>query len=635
MAVTFVGGTTLVDTGAGAANSFSVTSPAGLSTDSVLLVFIYEVNGYSVITPSGWTRILGPTGAIDVYQKNIVTSADSSTAFTFSTGAATAWWVYTCCATSPGTVAEVSGYVQPSAVTLTVPPPAIPADYLGELFLMAAASQYSDSAQSVPSGSTDWPGVGASQRMLASYLARDTAAYSSGSFVFGGSPSSNRALSSVTIRVAPLSPTSGGATGSTPVTWIATGTQAVTSTVSSITATAPAGVADDDALFAAVWTLIRSDTTIAPPAGWTLVLGQNSGTGGFYDPRLEVYKKNTVTSADASASFTFTLGSPSNGDRRFAAVVFATSPATVTESSGAGSMSANYVVPVPVLQADASGELFIVLAFGEDTYTPAAPFGATQFATDGGYFKIIGAYQARDGDQVNRSPYDSDTTNVQVFNSNVGGITMRLTGPAVPIEALISAAGPLGIVDVLGWNNFTLSSLFVESPIRYVMDLDTPTGAVRVPISSWQATLKTDGAGYVQCVVPAVTGWVDDIDVATSFTIRRQGTLGDSFEHVMVIGPVDTVSPARGVHNYTTTISGYVDAYVVAAGPPVVFDRTLTGVRTTFGESDGSMRFRCDIDWLIRPGFRFYVEGTAYISTYVNFYVFGRDQYMDVGGTVE
>lgn len=164
------------------------------------------------------------------------------------------------------------------------------------------------------------------------------------------------------------------------------------------------------------------------------------------------------------------------------------------------------------------------------------------------------------------------------------------------------------------------------------MDLVTPGGLVRVPISSWQATLQTDVQSYVQCVVPAATDWVPDIEVATEFVISRIGTLldGSTIEYEMARAPAQTVSLDGGAYNYTATISGYTAALTAVENPPASLDRTLTGVRT-ISRNSGNTRVRCDIDWLLRPGQRAYLDAEPIIVSYVNYYVPGFDQYMDVG----
>lgn len=222
----------------------------------------------------------------------------------------------------------------------------------------------------------------------------------------------------------------------------------------------------------------------------------------------------------------------------------------------------------------------------------------------------------------------------------IGGIT---------VDSLVSAGGPLqqpsarawhlygqasadtmlGAVLALGTHDFTAQVL---SSIRYAMDLITPGGAVRVPIESWQATQQTDSMSYAQCVIPACAAWVASIEVATEFVISRLGTAtdGTAIEYEMVRAPVQTVSLDRGAHNYTATISGYTDAATDVEDPDAALDRTMTGIRTT-SRYGALTRARCDVDWLLRPGQRAWVDELPIVVRYVNYYVTGLDQYMDIG----
>lgn len=193
----------------------------------------------------------------------------------------------------------------------------------------------------------------------------------------------------------------------------------------------------------------------------------------------------------------------------------------------------------------------------------------------------------------------------------------------------IAAAGPLGAATILAWHDFTGS---VVGSTTYVMDLVTTGGLVRVPISSWQATLQTDAACYVQCVVPAAAPWVATILDATEFIISRRARLADgtTIEYEMARSPLEQREPSQGPGSYTVVLSGYPDALTANADPPAEQDRSLQGVRSVSG-LPGGMRVRADIDWLLRPGMRALYGSTPILVDYINYYVPGNDQYMDVG----
>lgn len=203
-----------------------------------------------------------------------------------------------------------------------------------------------------------------------------------------------------------------------------------------------------------------------------------------------------------------------------------------------------------------------------------------------------------------------------------------ITGGIVQLPAIFGSAL------VLAQHDFT--GLLAADVNLYAMDLDTPGGLVRVPISSWQATLQTGQANYLQCVVPACAPYVDQINEATAFTILRRGTLTDGsvFEYAMASSPLDTAQMAQGTSNYTATLSGYSPGTTADADPPEALDRELQDVRAIFTQASG-IRVRCAIDWLLRPANRAFVQGTPFVVSYINYYVSDGDQYMDVGERVE
>lgn len=201
-----------------------------------------------------------------------------------------------------------------------------------------------------------------------------------------------------------------------------------------------------------------------------------------------------------------------------------------------------------------------------------------------------------------------------------------------PVVVIAAAASMLGSARALGYHDFT--GLIGDAITHYVMDLTTPGGTVRVPISSWQATLQTGASNYVQCVVPAVLQWAASINDATHFTIYRTAQIPDgaAIEYEMARAPLQTASFARGPTNYTVTLSGYSTAFAEDEAPPTSYDRTLTGIRSvTIGS--GRTRVRCAIDWLLRPAQRAYLpDGSSFIVGYVNYYQpQGNDSYMDAG----
>jgi hypothetical protein len=218
-----------------------------------------------------------------------------------------------------------------------------------------------------------------------------------------------------------------------------------------------------------------------------------------------------------------------------------------------------------------------------------------------------------------------------VADSPLGAPTLR----SDLVFGRLTDSGPLGTPRLTVFSDFT-PYLAVEQRQRYWMDLTTPGGVVRVPVSSWQSTQQTGAQCYAGCVVPACEPYLADLYAATEFAIVREGTLktGARFEIEMVRCPLDTLQTDEGPTNLTASLAGYFDAFPEVEDPDAQFDRVLTGVRSVSVYASG-VRFRCDIDWLLRPGQRAQYEATTFLVSYINYYVTQNltsvDAYMDIG----
>lgn len=195
----------------------------------------------------------------------------------------------------------------------------------------------------------------------------------------------------------------------------------------------------------------------------------------------------------------------------------------------------------------------------------------------------------------------------------------------------VEAPSMLADPSMLGFHDFT-SQLDITARVTYVMDLVTPSGLVRVPISSWQSTLTASEASYTQCVIPAVTSWVSTIETATSFILSRRTTLstGTAYEYAMTTAPTQNITFDQGGRNHTATISGYTAAYPAAAVPSPSLDRTLQGVRL-LSLNNGRHRVQCAVDWLLRPGQRAVLDGDPFVVEYINYFCNTDSESMIVG----
>lgn len=438
------------------------------------------------------------------------------------------------------------------------------------------------------------------------------------------------------------------------VSWVA-GSTLTHTTATSVSANAPAGIADDDTLLAAVF----GRSALTTPSGWTKLVETATFTsaGGFLQ-RVAIFSKDTVTSADASASFAF-----AQADAERMGVCYAVARGVDSVEGFASSVLSDqpdgtFSITQPSVTTTINGSLYVAFAStinGDTVMTPSPPSGFTLFtATGTNNLRLAGAYKTANASDTVSGSFSLDSSPPSGIGTNGLGAITLLLAPAAPVfvDAWTAADGPLGAAEVEG-RYFTtaqmaLASIFGDldvlaqhdftalldplAPTFYFMDLVTPGGLVRVPISSWQATIQTDVQSYVQCVVPAATPWVPDIEAATEFVISRSGKLldGSSIEYEMARAPTQTVSLDGGAYNYTATISGYTAASDAVEDPSPSLDRTLQGVRT-ISRNSGNVRVRCNIDWLLRPGQRAYLDDEPIVVRFINYYVPGLDQYMEVG----
>lgn len=215
---------------------------------------------------------------------------------------------------------------------------------------------------------------------------------------------------------------------------------------------------------------------------------------------------------------------------------------------------------------------------------------------------------------------------------------VALLGGAGRFAVRLADASLLGAPAAVGFTDWT-ALLAPVQPVQFVLDLVTTGGTVRVPISSWQATLTTDGQCYAACVVPACLAWVSTLEAATEFVVSRRAELASGL--VMYVPAVrcqlQTLQVDQGPVNATASLSGYFDQIDAVDNPPAKYDRTLQGVRSISSYVSGA-RVRCDIDWLLRPGQRAFYAATSMVVDYINFYATSEGSavqaYMDVGERV-
>jgi hypothetical protein len=195
--------------------------------------------------------------------------------------------------------------------------------------------------------------------------------------------------------------------------------------------------------------------------------------------------------------------------------------------------------------------------------------------------------------------------------------------------------GPIGVAPIAGvygeaFEDWAADIDPIASQTYYAMDVDDGVlDPVRIPISSWQATVQLGRASYAQAVIPAALQWADAVsDRAGGEFILYRGVRfsdGTTRESELARAPLQTVTLDTGPTNATMRVSGYERLSPPATG----LTRTLQNVRSE--STTNGLRVRCDIDWFLRPGHTAISRGTPFTVAYINYYANAADSYMDVG----
>jgi hypothetical protein len=168
----------------------------------------------------------------------------------------------------------------------------------------------------------------------------------------------------------------------------------------------------------------------------------------------------------------------------------------------------------------------------------------------------------------------SSTNLYAAADSPLGTVLVLLSTPQY---AIVAADSPLGAPATL-INSESGDTLQELRPEFYVVDITTPNGVVRFPVSSWSASLEVDKASYVGVVVPAATSEVIDVlDAMTSFRLVRYAAVSPGTNIEVEVASASTslsVQTDGGPTNNTATVAGYTsaDAYPSNDNPNAVFD---------------------------------------------------------------
>jgi len=189
----------------------------------------------------------------------------------------------------------------------------------------------------------------------------------------------------------------------------------------------------------------------------------------------------------------------------------------------------------------------------------------------------------------------------------------------------------------LGVHDFTTMLDPITHQNYWAMDVDDGImPRLRIPISSWQASLVPDRSSYAACVIPAADRWVGELRDRSSahFYIYRgvRFPTGETAETMFASAPLGELRYDIGPRNSTATISGYARLYSSddeQAG--TINTRKLPAVRS-ISNSNGRWRVRSSIDWWLRPNSVAVLDdGQEFVVEWVNYYCNTTDEFMEIG----
>jgi hypothetical protein len=284
----------------------------------------------------------------------------------------------------------------------------------------------------------------------------------------------------------------------------------------------------------------------------------------------------------------------------------------------------------PSLRTEVPSPLGVPAGLAENCWTVgaiASPLGAPACLAE--YWHILSAVP---------SPLGSPAPFLigGLLPSPITAVPSPLGAPAILVErwsVITAIPSPLGAPAALAVHDFT--GALVDGTGYYVLDISGGAELLRLPMSSWQATQQTGYKQFLQAVVPAVLDYVSELSdrkaAGAELIVSRVARLmdGTAFEYELCRGPFGYLRLDLGAKNYSATLSGYADA-AAAVADPAAYARTLSGVRST-SVAEGTVRARCAIDWLVRPGHQVTARDETFTVSWISYFVSLSDAYMDVG----
>jgi hypothetical protein len=213
MAVSWVTGTTNVNTGAGTSSSLAVAAPSGIQNDTDTLLALVVARS-AVTAPSGWSLVESETAVSGadtvfsyVFKKNLATSNDSGVAFTFAQSSnlymsVSYGLLRSNLSREPLVVQTAKTQISNTSAT-SITPSSLTATRNGEMIVVSYATINGNTtaatAGSNTGGLTVWTGSVTYNRNVGAYIARNAGQSNTGTFTVSGVGAGG--MTAITLRI--------------------------------------------------------------------------------------------------------------------------------------------------------------------------------------------------------------------------------------------------------------------------------------------------------------------------------------------------------------------------------------------------------------------------------------------------
>lgn len=169
----------------------------------------------------------------------------------------------------------------------------------------------------------------------------------------------------------------------------------------------------------------------------------------------------------------------------------------------------------------------------------------------------------------------------------------------------------------------------ISNPLERVEIYLLQIGELRVPMSSFQASMRLAGKSYLQVIVPAGSAVLPTLEYGALMQVRLgyYHPSDDEFDGLETIAqaPLEVIRSDEGPTRNTLTLSGYGQTAQAAT-----LTRQLVGVS---GRSinQGRRRVRCNVDLLLRPGdTAIDADGSEFVVDQIQYFVNATSAAMEV-----